>query len=104
MARLRWSVAAEQDLIGIADFVAKDSALYAVNVIERILSGAEKLEENPLLGRVVPEYEREDLRELIVGRYRLVYVARSDEVVIARVVHGARELERVLGFEPWRLI
>ena len=65
---------------------------------------AEKLEENPLLGRVVPEYQREDLREVIVGRYRLVYVTRSDEVVIARVVHGARELERVLGFEPWRLI
>lgn len=101
MAQLRWSLGAEQDLVEIGEFVAKDSVLYAVNLIDRLITGAEKLQAAPLLGRVVPEYGREDLREVIVRNYRIVYLVREDEVVMVRVVHGARDFRAALGPQPW---
>ena len=55
------------------------------------------------MGRVVPEYRREDLRELIVRSYRLVYLVRGAEVIVIRVVHGARDFTGTLGPQPWRL-
>ena len=100
MAQLRWSLRAQQDLVEIGEFVAKDSILYAVNLIERLVASIERLELSPLLGRVVPEYRREDLREVIVQNYRMVYLFRSDEVIVARVVHGARICGQPLGPGP----
>jgi len=66
-------------------------------------TAAEALRSSPFVGRVVPEYGRHELRELIIGSYRLVYLVRADEVIVVRVVHGARDFRRALGREPWRI-
>jgi len=50
---------------------------------------------------VVPEYGRQDLREVIVQNYRVVYLVRGNEVIVVRVVHGARDFRTVLGPQPW---
>ena len=42
----------------------------------------------PLAGRKVPEFSREDIRELIEGNYRIVYQAFSDRLVILTVFEG----------------
>ncbi len=101
MAQLRWTLATESDLIEIGDFIARDSLLYAVSVVDRLLVAAETLSVSPRAGRVVPEYSRDDLRELIVKNYRLVHLVRGDEVVIVRVLHGARDFQAALGPQPW---
>jgi toxin ParE1/3/4 len=101
MARLRWSLTAERDLTEIGAFVADDSPLYAVNLVDRLVQAAERLQVHPRLGRAVPEYDRTDLREIIVSSYRLVYLVRGEDVIVVRVVHGARDLLRTLGPRPW---
>ena len=55
------------------------------------------------MGRIVPEYEDESIREVIVGNYRVVCRLRGERVGIATVVHGARGLLGRLGDEPWDL-
>jgi plasmid stabilization system protein ParE len=52
------------------------------------------------MGRVVPEYGRDSLRELIIGPYRVVYEIDEDEVGVIAVVHGSRDLFSVLGYDP----
>ena len=103
MAQLRWTLASQQDLVELGDFIARDSVVYAINEVERMVVAAEGLQSNPLMGRVVPEYRREDLRELIVRSYRLVYLVRGAEVIVIRIVHGARDFTGTLGPQPWRL-
>jgi plasmid stabilization system protein ParE len=44
------------------------------------------------LGRVVPEFEQQGYRELIVAPYRIVYEVRQRRVIVLRVWHGRREL------------
>ena len=55
---------------------------------------SDRLETAPRLGRVVPEFEIDDVRELIVGNYRLIYRYHADwdVVEVLTLHHGARLL------------
>ena len=46
----------------------------------------------PRLGRKVPEFDDENVRELIVYSYRIIYRLQGD-VIIAAVIHGKRDLQ-----------
>ena len=51
------------------------------------------LETHPLMGRVVPELNRTDLRELLYRQYRIVYrVVGPAELAVLLVHHGAKPL------------
>jgi toxin ParE1/3/4 len=62
----------------------------------RIFTRTRRLEEFPHLGRVVPEYADESLRELIESSYRIVYQVYEDRLDVVAVVHGARKMPRDL--------
>ncbi len=59
---------------------------------ERLLAAAGRLREFPLSGRVVPEKRRDDVREVFVRNYRIVYRVGADLVEILTIHHGARLL------------
>jgi len=103
MAQIHWSLTAENDLRAIEEFIAKDSVLHAISFIDRLIERAEKLSSSPKIGRMVTEFSREDLRELIFRNYRVVYQLYGDSVTILRVIHGARDLPSLLHREPWIL-
>jgi toxin ParE1/3/4 len=103
MAEVRWSLTASDDLQDVEHFIARDSILHAINFIDRIVESTGKLERIPELGRVVPEFARTDIRELIFNGYRIVYLLRNDTVTILRVVHGARDLAELVRKEPWEI-
>ncbi|MBP6963791.1 MAG: type II toxin-antitoxin system RelE/ParE family toxin [Armatimonadetes bacterium] len=90
MARLIWSPEAVKDLEGICEYIARDSMHYARVFAMRVISLAEQIADQPMAGRVVPEYQSEHLRERILQNYRIVYRVKTDTVEIAAVVHGAR--------------
>jgi hypothetical protein len=48
------------------------------------------LEKFPFSGRKVPEFDDENLRELIAYSYRIIYRVEPAEVIIASVIHGKR--------------
>lgn len=62
--------------------------LFARSVFE----ATDRLEAFPESGREVPETGRADIRELIVGSYRIIYHFLDDDAVILTVHHGARLL------------
>ena len=43
-------------------------------------------------GRIVPEYRRQDLREVLQGNYRIVYLVRKDAIEVVTVFEGHRLL------------
>ena len=73
MAGLNWTDQAVNDLIGIADFIAKDSKKFAKITVSKIRTSAKQLVSFPLSGRVVPEINVIEIREIIIGNYRLIY-------------------------------
>ncbi len=94
MASVRWTAQARNDLEEACLYIARDSATSAESLRVRILSVVELLASSPRSGRVVPELTRDDVRELIVQRFRVMYRLLGDDVEILRVWHGARLLRR----------
>jgi len=64
-------------------------------MVPRLTAMAEQAAAFPLAGRIVPEYERPDLRERIVENYRLIYRLKHDVVEVAAVIPGSRQLGRL---------
>jgi plasmid stabilization system protein ParE len=101
MAAIHWTVGASDDLRELVEHIGRDSPRYAAAFAARVVSSVKVLRRFPTLGRVVPEYGDETIREVIVGSYRVVYRLRAGDVGILAVVHAARDLTQKLGDSPW---
>lgn len=88
--KIVWSPKSIKNLEEIADFISKDSPLYAPIFVQKIISSVERLKDFPLSGRVVPEFNDGNLREVIFHNYRIVYSLKKDKVSIVLVTHGAK--------------
>jgi toxin ParE1/3/4 len=90
--RVVWSHRALQDLEAIAEFIAEDSLAYAAVVVKNIVQQTRQLPQFPRSGRKVPEFDDENIRELLAYSYRIIYRLEQDEVLVAAVIHGKRLL------------
>jgi len=90
---VKWSVPARNDLKQIHDYIAKDSEYYARNVIQEIVAKTETLTEHPEIGRIVSEIGDQNIRELIIYSYRLIYESSVAGVEILAIIHGRRDFD-----------
>jgi len=91
--RIVWSRRAAQDLDSITDYIAADSPAYAAVVLKNIVNQTRILARFPRAGRKVPEFDDENIRELVVYSYRIIYRLQQDETLIVAVIHGKRILQ-----------
>ncbi len=92
MGKVIWSPTAERDVELIAEYIARDSADRAALFIIKIIAQTEILEKHPRSGRLIPEMNNENNRELVYGSYRIMYrIMNNDEVRVSGVVHSARD-------------
>ena len=90
--RIIWTEKAEKQLDQIFEYIASDSSLYAYRIVGQLIEKAESIPPNPKKGRKVPEYKREDIREVFYHPYRIIYLLKDDTIEILSVIHGARLL------------
>ena len=90
MKEIIWTRRAVEDVQSIRRFIEEDSPHYARLVAQRIVAAVERLTEFPESGRVVPELEQPDTREIIHGPYRILYRLAENQVRIITVHHSAR--------------
>jgi toxin ParE1/3/4 len=95
MVKVVWTDFAIQDLNDIGEYIAKDSERYAKVVIQNLFESADLLESHPKAGRIVPEFENKNIRELIRGSYRIVYrIVDIYRIYILTIHHSARLMKR----------
>jgi toxin ParE1/3/4 len=85
---LRWTAHAVAQLAAIAEYIGLASPVYAEQVMDRVASRLEQACAFPESGRVVPEVNRPEIRELIEPPYRLIYRVHSEIIEIVSVLHG----------------
>ena len=88
---VRWTVPAKRDLKKIFEFIVEDSKFYAQKVSQDIIDSTEKLNQFPEIGKMVPEIEEPNIRELIVYSYRLVYEIKPESIDVLAIIHGKRD-------------
>ncbi len=93
---ITWTDPAIASLKAIEDYISLDSEYYAKVVTERIINQVDILEDFPSMGRVVPEYGKENIREVICLNYRIVYHLHSDSVVILNIVHSSKAFRKAM--------
>lgn len=93
MVEIYWTATAAESIKNIAAFIAKDSVYYAEKQVQKFFHSVEVLQHHPEIGKPVTEYNRTDIRELLVGRYRIIYKLKtSTQIDILTVHHSARLL------------
>lgn len=93
--KIKWSPEAVEDLEAIYNFIARDSIYYAKSVITQILDSVQSLKDFPKIGRIVPEINRDEIRERLVFNYRIIYQIKEQTVIILAIVHSSRLLEKI---------
>jgi plasmid stabilization system protein ParE len=69
----------------IAGRIAEDRPLAAEAWVEEIFASLLRLEQFPESGREVPEVRRAEVREVIQGKYRVIYRIESEEISVLTV-------------------
>jgi len=91
MVEIRWTNRAIDDMLNIADYIGRDSKKYAKLQVDRFFQKVTILETHPQAGKIVPEINRKNLRELLVSDYRIIYkVISKTQIDIITIHHGAR--------------
>ncbi len=93
-----WSEPAKEDLRTTYDYIARDSLVYADQVINNIIETSETLNDFPDIGRVVPEINDKKIRELLIYSYRIIYENIENNSIVHAVIHGKRDFSE--AYQP----
>lgn len=92
MLRLRITEHAENDLVEIGTFIAKDSPVNAARFIAAIEEHCRMLASYPLIGRARDEI-LPGTRSIAYGHYTILYCVFENTVEVLRVIHSARDIK-----------
>ncbi|MHB1377383.1 MAG: type II toxin-antitoxin system RelE/ParE family toxin [Candidatus Humimicrobiaceae bacterium] len=87
---------AESDIRKVFEYISKDSKPAAAKWVREIAWQIDTLEKFPLRCGIIPEAQElgDQYRHLIYGNYRTIFRVEGLNVIILRVIHGARLLDQ----------
>lgn len=90
--KVHWTETAEGHLDAIHAYISQDSPRYALRMVDRLTRRSQQIADFPLSGRKVPEYEMDQIREVIEGPYRIIYYIKPDQIDVLAVIHGSQDI------------
>ena len=93
MAQINWTKKSLKDLRAINNYISLDSTFYAARFISKLIQRVDQLIDFPESGRIVPEKNLSEIRELIEGNYRIFYQLRKGKIIILRIHNAARKIK-----------
>lgn len=91
--KITWSPRSLDRAKDISDYIAADSQDAARSWLDKLFAKVASQLRSPRSGRMVPEFGRTALREIIYGSYRVIYLVKSGEVEILTVRHSRRRMD-----------
>jgi toxin ParE1/3/4 len=90
--KVHWTDTAEGHLDAIYAYIAQDSPEYARRMVDRLTRRSQQIAEFPFSGHRVPEYDVDQIREVIEGSFRIIYHIKADQIDVLAVIHGAMDV------------
>lgn len=89
---------AEEDLEEILGYIAEsDGKARAIHVLQNLVDAFERLTASPGMGYRRVQLTGPKLRWWPVSGFLVIYDPQADPLVVMRIVHGARDLDRLFG-------
>lgn len=92
--KVHWTDTALRHLDAIQRYIDQDSPTYARRMVDRLTRRSQQIAAFPLSGRMVPEYEMTQIREVVEGAYRIIYFIKPGQIDVLAVIHGAQDLPK----------
>ena len=92
--KLYWTREALIRLQEIEDYISKDNPIAAIEFVDKLITLAETIIDNPEKGSIVPELSIGNIRELLHRNYRIVYLIKKKSVDILTVFEGHQLLKK----------
>ena len=83
--KIIWSPLAVERLEDIFDYIFAENPSTAIKFIDKIFKKVESLTEYPQRGRKVPEANREEIREVFLGEYRIIYRLEKNKIIVLTI-------------------
>jgi antitoxin ParD1/3/4/toxin ParE1/3/4 len=96
MAAFVLTPAAEGDIVGILDYIEQDNPPAATRVREALVDAMRLLAEHPGIGHTRADLADELVRFWPVFSYLVIYRPGRNPIEIVRVLHGKRDVRRLL--------
>lgn len=96
MAEVIWTEPALANIDDIAEYIALHNIKAAKELVQRIFSKVERLEEFPESGKVPIEIENLNFREVIVPPCRIFYRVKDRNIYILHVMRQERDLKNFI--------
>ncbi|RZB36064.1 MAG: hypothetical protein SRB2_02569 [Desulfobacteraceae bacterium Eth-SRB2] len=90
--RIIWSPLAVERAAEIAEYISRDNPTAAEKWVDTVFSKVEQLKSFSESGRIVPEINSKDFRELIYGNYWIIYRVGKIQISIFTIRHGKQIL------------
>jgi plasmid stabilization system protein ParE len=93
--KVRISIRAKADMFGIGEWIERDNPARAALFVEELERACFKLVDMPLAWPLLAGHEESGIRRRPYGACLIFYLV-TDAVEVVRVLHGARDYEKVL--------
>ena len=85
--KIIWSPLSVERMTEIAKYIAEDNPDASITWVESIFEIIDRLKQYPESGRIVPEIDKPNIREVIYGNYRIIYKILKQELYILTIRH-----------------
>ena len=92
MVEVKWTKNALDEIDSIAEYISNDSPKYADFLVKQIYEMIDHLNQFPKIGRIVPETNNSNIREILFRNYRIIYLIKKEHLEIISIFHGSRVL------------
>ncbi len=88
-----WTPRARADLKAIYEHIAKDAPLNAKTVTQALVNKTQQSLQHALIGKKVAEVDDNNLREISLYSWRILYYIQADRIYVLTLVHKRRNLQ-----------
>ena len=90
--KIVWSPLVIDRATEIMKYISLDNPTAAQNWINEVFKKIKLLKSSPESGRIVPEIERKEIREILYGNYRIIYRLEVQRISVLTIKHGKQIL------------
>ena len=91
---VRWTPLAIERLSEIVEYISIDNPNAATRWAEEVFEKVKRLEKYPESGRVLPKFNKSDLREIVFNNYRIIYRLDRKQIAVLTVKHGRQVIKK----------
>lgn len=100
MVKITWSKQAIEDIHRIQEYYSSFSVKFSVNLIDQIFEKESLIRDHPEIGRIVPEVNNKNIREIIFRNFRIVYAIFDLQRISILAIHeSSRPLSSISIFD-----